>query len=128
MKYYYGTNVKEALANDPVEIKSTKVLEQYRENYSIVIPANEIDDEYDCEEGQTLILVTFDTDNQNLQEDFDNIGEAYNYAKANILNLPCVTKYWQSDLDIDLGYGDDYEEIDITRDDAELAELLDQYI
>lgn len=128
MKYYYGNDVKEALANDPVEIKSTKVLEQYRENYSVVIPACEIDDECDCEEGQTLIIVTFDTDNQNLREVFETKEKAYSYAKANILNLPCVTKCWQSDLDIEVGYGDDYEEIDITRDDAELAELLDQYI
>ena len=128
MKYYYGNSMKEAMSNLAVEIKSTKQLRQYEENYSMVIPASEIDVECDCEEGQTLIIVTFDTDDQNLHEVFDNKEEAYSYAKANILNLPCVTKCWQSDLDIEVGYGDDYEEIDITRDDAELAELLDQYI
>lgn len=128
MKYYYGDSMKEAMMNEPVEIKTTDELEAYRQNYWVVIPASDVDDECDCEEGQTKILVTFDTDNQNLQQEFESQADAYRYAKDNILNLPCVTKCWQSDLDTDLGYGDDYEETDITQDDDELAEMLDQYV
>ena len=48
MKYYYGDSIKEAMYNKPVEIKTAKQLEQYKENYSIVIPADEeIEDEYE---------------------------------------------------------------------------------
>lgn len=128
MKYYYGNSIKEALANEPVEIKSTRILEQYRENYSVVVPACDVDDDCDGEEGLLKIVVTFDTDNQNLQEEFDSYRDAYQYAKANVINLPTVTKCWQSDMDEELGYGSDYEEIDITTDDAELAEMLADYI
>lgn len=42
MKYYYGDSFKDALANEPVEIKSTKTLEQYQEMYWVVIPASEV--------------------------------------------------------------------------------------
>ncbi len=44
MKYYYGNSVKEALSNNPVEIKTTKQLQQYEENYSVVIPCEDVDD------------------------------------------------------------------------------------
>lgn len=55
-KYYYGNSYKEAISNAPVEISSTKQLNQYIENYSFVIPEEsvlpdeiEIDaDEIDC--------------------------------------------------------------------------------
>lgn len=130
MKYYYGNSMKEALSNPPMEIKTTKQLRQYEENYSVVIPASEIDDEDDeCDDDILCIyLVTFDIDNQNLQDEFDSRSSAFEYAKDNVENLPCVTKCWQSDLDTELGFGDDYEEEDITTEDPELAELLDEYI
>ena len=41
MKYYYGNSMKEAMSNPAVEIKSTKQLRQYEENYNIVIPVAE---------------------------------------------------------------------------------------
>ena len=52
MKYYYGNSVKEALSNPPVEIKTTKQLKQYEENYNVVIeceavPPTEVEMEID---------------------------------------------------------------------------------
>lgn len=44
-KYYYGNSLKEALSNEPVTIKTAKQLKGYEENYTWVIPAEEIDDE-----------------------------------------------------------------------------------
>ena len=41
MKYYYGHSWKEALANPPVNIRSTKQLQQYQDCYTFVIPASE---------------------------------------------------------------------------------------
>lgn len=38
MKYYYGNSYKEAVSNGPVEIKSTRILQQYQNAYSVVIP------------------------------------------------------------------------------------------
>ena len=38
MKYYYGNSVKEALSNKPIDINSTRVLAQYQEQYTVVIP------------------------------------------------------------------------------------------
>ena len=45
MKYYYGNSYKEAVSNPPVEIKTTKQLRGYEENYTWVIPAEEEDNE-----------------------------------------------------------------------------------
>lgn len=42
MKYYYGNSMKEALSNDPIEIKGTKQYEQYKEYYSVLIPCDEV--------------------------------------------------------------------------------------
>lgn len=39
MKYYYGNSYKEALSNEPIEIKDCETLEQYKENYMFVIVA-----------------------------------------------------------------------------------------
>ena len=41
MKYYYGNDYKEAVSNNPVEIKDTSVLEAYKKNYNVVIPATD---------------------------------------------------------------------------------------
>ena len=128
MKYYYGNSMKEAMSNPAVEIKSTKQLRQYEENYNIVIPEADIDQENDLDDVLCKYLVTFDGDNQNLQDEFDSRGSAFQHAKDNVENLPCVTKCYQTDTSSELGYGDDYDEINITREDPELAELLDQYI
>jgi hypothetical protein len=49
MKYYYGNSYKDALRNGPVEIKTTDALRSYEENYSVVIPADEIDLDEDDE-------------------------------------------------------------------------------
>lgn len=43
MKYYYGNDYKEAMAGNPVEIKSAKLLEVYKEAYNVVVPAEECD-------------------------------------------------------------------------------------
>jgi hypothetical protein len=50
MKYYYGNSYKEALSNEPVEIKTTRALRSYEEVYSVVIAADEIDDEDPADE------------------------------------------------------------------------------
>ena len=47
MKYYYGNSWKEAMANDPVEIKTTKQLRAYEENYTWVIEAEEEEEDDD---------------------------------------------------------------------------------
>lgn len=41
MKYYYGNSVKEALSNAPVEIRTTRQLQQYQEVYNVVISAED---------------------------------------------------------------------------------------
>lgn len=129
MKYYYGNSMKEAISNPAVEIKSTKQLQQYEENYNIVIPVTDVEQESDSDDDVLCkYIVTFDIDDQNLQDEFDSRSSAFQYAKANVENLPCVTRCYQTDASIELGYGDDYEEEEITREDPELAELLDQYI
>lgn len=56
-KYYYGNSYKEAISNAAVEISTTKQLEQYMDNYNVVIPEesvlpDEIEinaDEIDCD-------------------------------------------------------------------------------
>lgn len=128
MKYYYGNTPEEAVTNPPVEIKSTSTLESYHQNYTIVVPACDIEEDCEEKEGLTVYLVSFDTNNQNLMQSFDTKQEALQYAKDNVLNLPAVTRCWQSDIDEELGYGEDYEEEDITMDDEELAYMLDKYI
>lgn len=45
MKYYYGNDVREALSNDPVEIKSTRVLQRYYDCYNVVIAEDELENE-----------------------------------------------------------------------------------
>lgn len=50
MKYYYGNDYKEAMAGNPVEIKSAKLLEAYKEIYNVVVPAEEYEEE--CEEPE----------------------------------------------------------------------------
>lgn len=42
MKYYYGNSYKEAVSNDPIEIRSIKKLQQYQENYTFVIAADSL--------------------------------------------------------------------------------------
>lgn len=42
MKYYYGNSYKEAVSNKPVEIKTTKQLRGYEENYTFLIPAENV--------------------------------------------------------------------------------------
>ena len=47
MKYYYGNDYKEAVGNDPEEIKTAEQLEQYKEAYAFVLP-EEIDERNDA--------------------------------------------------------------------------------
>ena len=42
MKYYYGDSMKDALSHSPVEIKTTKQYEAYKEMYGVVIPCDEV--------------------------------------------------------------------------------------
>lgn len=130
MKYYYGNSYKEAVSNDPVEINSTRILQQYQDVYNVVISVDDVDDvddEYD-EEGLTLYIVTFDEDKQNLYDEFDNEEEAFAYAKKNINNIPSVIKCWQPDTDVELGFGEHYKETDITDEDAELSKMIEDQI
>lgn len=41
MKYYYGNSMKEALSNEPVEIRTTKQLQDYEREYNVVVPARD---------------------------------------------------------------------------------------
>lgn len=127
MKYYYGNSYKEAISNNPVEINSTRILKQYQDVYNVVIPVADVDDE-DDEDALTMYVVTFDEDNQNLYSEFDSREEAFEYAKENIENLPRVIKCWQSDKNEELGFGEDYEEKDITDEDAELDKMIEELI
>lgn len=45
MLYYYGNDWKEAVSNPPVDIKSAKQLAQYEDNYNVVVPANEVEED-----------------------------------------------------------------------------------
>ena len=126
MKYYYGNSFKEAISNAPVEIKSTVILQQYQDVYDVVIAVVDVDeDDEDDENTLTMYIVTFDEDNQNLYSEFASREEAFEYAKENVANLPCVTKCWQPDTDCELGEGDDYEEEDITGEDEQLMEMIE---
>ena len=123
MKYYYGNSYKEAVSNSPVEINSSKVLKQYQEVYNVVIPEDEVEVEH--EGGLTAYVVSFDEDNINLYQEFENKEQAFAYAKENVANKPCVTKCWQPDTDCELGESDDYEEEDITGEDEQLMEMIE---
>ena len=128
MKYYYGNSYKEAISNNPVEIKSTRVLQQYQDVYNVVISVDDVDDDEDDEDALTMYIVTFDEDNQNLYSEFASREKAFEYAKENIENLPCVTKGWQSNKYEEFGSGEDYKEKDITDEDAELSKMIKDQI
>lgn len=113
---------------DYLDFASTVISENLRyalREYDLLSPA---DLGLPFEDVLCKYIVTFDGDNQNLQDEFDSRSSAFQYAKDNVENLPCVTSCYQTDVSIELGYGDDYEEEEITREDPELAELLDEYI
>lgn len=40
MKYFYGNSFKELKNTKPIEIESEEVLQQYKDKYSIVMPAH----------------------------------------------------------------------------------------
>lgn len=63
MKYYYGNSYKEAVSNNPVEINDTKILENYKENYNVVIPADGHRERNENNED-TRIIVLVDCDTQ----------------------------------------------------------------
>lgn len=91
MKYYYGDSVKDALANDPVEIKTAKNLEQYKEVYSVVIPCEDVPPtEVEMEIDSCLADSLEDTDY--VEEVIDDyLGDEYGY---------CVEGYqWEVDGD-----------------------------
>ena len=48
--------------------------------------------------------------------------------KKTLKIFPCVTKGWQSNKNEELGFGEDYEEKDITDEDAELSEMKEDQI
>lgn len=56
MKYYYGNSMKEALSCAPVTIKSTRILEQYKENYNVVI--SDDDEEFGCGDDYKEVDIT----------------------------------------------------------------------
>lgn len=88
MKYYYGNSVKEALSNAPVEIKTTKQLRGYEENYSVVIPAEDVDDlpaQVDIEINSCLADAIEDKEyveeyiNDYLSDSYGYCNSGYNY-------------------------------------------------
>lgn len=84
MKYYYGNSVKEALANSAVEIKTTKQLQQYEENYSVVIPAEDVDDlpaQVDIEINSCLADAI---ENKDYVEEYINnyLSDSYGYCNS----------------------------------------------
>ena len=127
MKYYYGNSYKEAISNDPVEINSTRELQQYQDAYNFVIPVDDIDDE-DDEDALIKYLVTSEKGDPDLYFEFDSREEAFECAKENIENIPCVTKVWQSNKNKELGLGEDYKEKEITYEDAELSKMIKDQI
>ena len=91
MKYYYGNSVKEALSNPPVEIKTTKQLKQYEENYNVVIECEDVPPtEVEMEIDSCLADALEDTDY--IEEVIDDyLGDEYGY---------CVEGYrWEVDGD-----------------------------
>ena len=83
MKYYYGNSYKEAVSNNPVEIKSAKVLESYKEVYNVVIPANEIEGEDESQEKQKVWYIKFERqgyDELVVRVEADSEEDAYNKA------------------------------------------------
>ena len=68
MKYYYGNSVREAIANEPVEIMTVATLREYEYNYSVVMPVNE-------ENLLVGYFVFFDNEHKDLDADFDDNEE-----------------------------------------------------
>jgi hypothetical protein len=52
MKYYYGNSYKEAISNEPVEIKTTDALRSYQENYNVVIATVDVDEDDDDDDDE----------------------------------------------------------------------------
>lgn len=127
MKYYYGNSYKEAISNDPVEIKSTRELQQYQEAYNFVISVVDVDDEDDVD-ALIKYLVTFEKGDPDLYFEFDSREKAFECAKENIEIIPCVTKGWQSNKNKEFGFGEDYDEKEITYEDAELSKMIKDQI
>jgi len=85
-KYYYGSSYKEALGNDPIEIKSEKQLRQYMENYTWVIPVEEtLPEEVDMPIDSCLADAIEDDDyveeciNNYLSDEYGYCVESYDY-------------------------------------------------
>lgn len=80
MKYYYGNSYKEAVSNSPVEIKSAKQLRQYEENYTWVIPVEEVLPEEEELEIDSCLADAIDDDDY-VQETINNyLSDKYGYC------------------------------------------------
>ena len=104
MKYYYGNDYKEAVSNNPVEIKSAKVLEAYKRNYNVVIPENEVNGE--DEAPQKVWFIKFEKqgyDELVVRVEADSEEEAYNKAAWAFI-------------------GDTYDIMEVTKEQAYVAE------
>ena len=110
MKYYYGSSRKEALSNPPIDIKSVEQLEQYRENYTFVMP---VDEKF------TLVVQYRGDDEATHVDEFDSIEEAVEYAKddADIAHYQVYNE--QGDVVAEDDWDDDEEDEDWDEEDEE---------
>ena len=80
MKYYYGNSYKEAVSNKPIEIKTTKQLNQYEENYSWVIPVEDVLPEEEEMEIDSCLADSVEDDDY-VQEVINNyLSDKYGYC------------------------------------------------
>lgn len=61
MKFYYGNSYKEAISNPPIIIRGAKQLLQYQEQYTFVIPAEDVENE----EGDYSLFLYANPDEDN---------------------------------------------------------------
>lgn len=106
MKFYYGNDYKEALANKPVEIRDSAILEQYLDTYQCVMPAGDLAREESERNISGIILDIWDS-----EEDVACINVwvsyimTYGYSEADI-------RAYAATRDINIDWSDcdpDYE-------------------
>ena len=80
MKYYYGNSYKEAISNPPIEITNTNILQAYQDNYDCVIPASEVDTDWD-EQYYQLVYKCIDDDYEYCDEydDYDECRDVFDH-------------------------------------------------
>ena len=84
MKYYCGNSMKDAIANGAINIRSTKQLQAYQENYLVVIPVEDVDK--DEEEHFWAIVFMRVNDNTEEVRKYDGIAD-YDKVRADYLYM-----------------------------------------